>query len=107
MKKSQIVSYTSEELDLLPDESDLAAAAAMTDEEIEAAVADDPDEAEMGTNWMDRAVVIRRPAKERVYAFYDAYVVDYFKKQGRGYQGRMNAVLKAYVDAQLAKEHHQ
>ncbi|MCC6455216.1 MAG: BrnA antitoxin family protein [Caldilineaceae bacterium] len=32
------------------------------------------------------------------------HVVNYFKKDGRGYQARMNAVLKAYVDAQLAKE---
>jgi uncharacterized protein (DUF4415 family) len=38
-----------------------------------------------------------------VYALYDEYVVDYFKQSGRGYQARMNAVLKAYVDAQLAK----
>jgi uncharacterized protein (DUF4415 family) len=45
--------------------------------------------------------------KQRVYAAYDAYVVEYFKRGGRGYQARMNAVLKAYVDAQLAKEHKE
>jgi hypothetical protein len=58
----------------------------MTDEEIEAAVASDPDEADLGVNWMDRAVIVTRPnQKQRVYALYDAYVVDYFKKEGRGY----------------------
>lgn len=39
-----VVSYSSEELDQLPDESDWEANAAMTDEEIEAAIASDPDE---------------------------------------------------------------
>ena len=42
MSASQIVSYTSEELDQLPDESDREAVA-MTDAEIEAAAASDPD----------------------------------------------------------------
>jgi uncharacterized protein (DUF4415 family) len=100
MKKSQIVSYTSEELKRLPSESDWEAAAAMTDAEIEAAVAEDPDDS---TDWMDRVRVVHRPEKQRVLAFYDAYVVDYFKREGRGYQARMNAVLKAYVDFQLEK----
>lgn len=44
---SKIVSYTSEELDKLPDESDWEANAAMTDEEIEAAIASDPDAVEI------------------------------------------------------------
>jgi hypothetical protein len=43
------------------------------------------------------------PHKRGVYALYDAYGVEYFKQGGRGYQARMNAVLKAYVDAQLEK----
>ena len=29
----------------------------------------------------------------------DRYVLDWFRKQGRGYQTRINALLRAYVDA--------
>jgi hypothetical protein len=59
MKKSKIVSYTSEELKQMPDESDWAAADAMTDEEIEAAIASDPEEAALHEGWMKRARVVR------------------------------------------------
>lgn len=58
MKKSKIVSYTSDERQMA-DESDWAAADAMTDEEIEAAIASDPEEAEMHQGWMQRATVVR------------------------------------------------
>jgi uncharacterized protein (DUF4415 family) len=104
MTKSKIVSYTSEELRQMPDESDWARAAAMTDEEIAAAVASDPDEAGLDEEWMKNAIVTHPNQKKRVFTRLDAYVVNYFKREGRGYQNRMNAVLKAYVDAQLAKE---
>src|SRR5215213_3514157 len=53
MKKSKIVSYSSEELEQLPSESDWEANAAMTDEEILAAIADDPDDAEL-VDWHPR-----------------------------------------------------
>jgi uncharacterized protein (DUF4415 family) len=32
----------------------------------------------------------------------DPFVLDWFRKQGKGYQTLMNAVLKQYVDNQLA-----
>ncbi len=59
MTKSEIVSYTSEEVKRLPDESDWEANAAMTDEKIEAAIASDPEEAEMHKGWMNRATAVR------------------------------------------------
>jgi uncharacterized protein (DUF4415 family) len=34
----------------------------------------------------------------------DNYVIAYFKRGGRGYQSRINAVLRAYVNAQLLEE---
>lgn len=33
----------------------------------------------------------------------DAEVLDYFKEQGRGYQSRINAVLRAYVRSRREK----
>jgi uncharacterized protein (DUF4415 family) len=29
---------------------------------------------------------------------FDADVLDYFRKQGRGWQGRMNAVLRSFME---------
>ena len=60
MKKSKIVSYTSEELKQRTSESDWDAADAMTEEEIEAAIASDPEEAAIHDGWMKRATVVRR-----------------------------------------------
>lgn len=34
----------------------------------------------------------------------DENIVDYFKRRGRGYQSRINAVLRSYVEAQLRAE---
>jgi uncharacterized protein (DUF4415 family) len=102
MSKEKHVKYTSEELKKLRDASDWDRAAGMTDEEIEAADAQDPEVAGIDDAWMDKAEVVRSP-KKAVYAVFDDYVIEYFKKSGRGYQSRMNAVLKAYVDAQLEK----
>jgi uncharacterized protein (DUF4415 family) len=38
--------------------------------------------------------------KTQITAKFDADVVNWFKSQGRGYQGRMNAVLRSFVEAQ-------
>lgn len=45
-----------------------------------------------------------QPKKVRVTAGYDADVVRFFRGLGQGYQARMNAVLRAYMHAVLAKE---
>ncbi len=34
----------------------------------------------------------------------DRDVLDFFRKTGRGYQTRINAVLRAFVDAQARRE---
>jgi len=39
-----------------------------------------------------------RPLKRPLSLRVDADVVDWFQRQGEGYQTRMNAVLRAYVD---------
>lgn len=37
--------------------------------------------------------------KSQITAKFDADVVAWFKKQGRGYQARMNAVLRSFYEA--------
>ena len=42
--------------------------------------------------WPDRA-------KKQLTMRLDADIVDWFKSQGKGYQTRMNAVLRSYYEA--------
>jgi uncharacterized protein (DUF4415 family) len=72
----------------------------LTDEEIEAAIADDPDAAPiLDDAWFEEAV-LGVPAKLATSIRIDADVMDWFKSQGKGWQTRMNAVLRAYAKAQ-------
>ena len=72
---------------------------ALTDEEIAQAIADDPDTFEPEPEWLQRAMILRPgQPKIRVTAYFDQEVVEWFRAQGRGYQTRMNAVLRAYME---------
>ena len=75
--------------------TDWAALDALTDEEIETSIANDPDWSE-DWNWGD-AVLVIPPKKKAISIRVDEDVLDYFKKQGAGYQRRMNAVLRSYM----------
>lgn len=76
MKKSRIVSYSSEEIKALPDQSDWEGNAAMTDEEIEAAIASDPDEANLDREWMERGIVLRDKARFVIFLDRNARFAD-------------------------------
>jgi uncharacterized protein (DUF4415 family) len=101
-KKELIVRYTAEEIDekLRRGESqtDPAKVKAMTDADIARLIKDDPDE---NVKWGEWQVGLPLP-KKHLNLRVDADVVDWFKQQGRGYQTRMNAVLRAYVTARKA-----
>ncbi|MGA7306268.1 MAG: BrnA antitoxin family protein [Rhodothermales bacterium] len=43
-------------------------------------------------------------AKERITIRIDRDVLDYFRKQGKGYQSRMNAVQRAFMNAETRNE---
>ena len=71
---------------------------ALTDAEIERmAKADRDNPATTSADWAE-AVVGLPPLKTPVNAKFDVDVVDWFKSQGRGYQTRMNAVLRHYME---------
>jgi uncharacterized protein (DUF4415 family) len=71
----------------------------MTDVEIEQATATDPDSFTPDASWMARAVVVKPKAKEVVTLRLDPDVLAWFRREGRGYQTRINAVLRAFVEA--------
>jgi len=65
---------------------------------------DTSDIPEVGNEFWEKAVLIPAPGKERLTLRLDNYVIDYFKRRGRGYQSRINAVLRSYVEAQVRAE---
>jgi uncharacterized protein (DUF4415 family) len=69
----------------------------LTDEEIEASIANDPDWAEFKDIDWSEAVLVIPPKKQAISIRVDEDVLDYFKREGAGYQRRMNAVLRSYM----------
>lgn len=72
-----------------------------TDDDIRRAIQRDPDAApELDASWFKRARVVLPEPKQAVSLRLDRDVVNWFKKQGKGYQTKINAVLRTYVDSQ-------
>lgn len=90
------------------DRTDWERVDALTDEEIERAVAEDPDAELLDAEWFRTAkMVIPSSEKTRINIRLDEDIVAYFKEEGRGYQTRINNVLKAYVLSQRLKEQRE
>jgi uncharacterized protein (DUF4415 family) len=66
----------------------------MRDEEI-----DTTDIPELDDSFFEKAVIHWPEPKASVTLRVDKDVLDWFKSQGKGYQTRMNAILKAYKEA--------
>lgn len=77
--------------------TDWARVDALTDEEITEAVANDPDAVPIDIDWSD-AVLVVPPRKKAISIRVDEDVLDFFKREGEGYQRRMNAVLRSYME---------
>jgi uncharacterized DUF497 family protein len=84
--------------------TDWAAVDALTDEQIEAAIANDPDCEEFkDLDWREAALIIP-PKKQAISIRVDQDVLDFFKAEGTGYQRRMNAVLRSYMEHKKKKK---
>jgi uncharacterized protein (DUF4415 family) len=83
--------------------SDLDKLRRLTDEEIDASIVNDPDWEEFKDIDWSKAVLIIPPKKKAISIRVDEDVLDYFKKQGAGYQRRMNAVLRSYMQQRCKK----
>jgi uncharacterized protein (DUF4415 family) len=94
MKKENIV--TRKWGDRRKGKTDWARLDALTDEDIAKAVAGDPDAAPIDIDWSN-AVLVVPPRKKAISIRVDEDVLDYFKSQGDGYQRRINAVLRSYM----------
>ena len=82
--------------------TDWVAVDALTDKEIEEAVRNDPDAVPLDVDWSEAALVIP-PKKKAISIRVDEDVLNYFKTEGAGYQRRMNAVLRSYMQQKRKK----
>jgi uncharacterized protein (DUF4415 family) len=79
-------------------QTDWAAFDALTDEDIAAAIRDDPDAApELDEEWFATATLVMPKAKEQISIRLDADVLEHFRKYPR-YQTRINAILRAVME---------
>jgi uncharacterized protein (DUF4415 family) len=59
-----------------------------------------PEAESLGADFWKNARVVMPGGKTSVHLRLDSDVVEWFKANGKGHLTRMNAVLRAYVDAQ-------
>ena len=76
----------------------------LSEEELEEAACSDPDaQSTTAEFWADAALTMPE-SKQLLSLRLDRDIVAWYKKQGRGYQTRMNAVLRAYMEAHSHEE---
>lgn len=102
MSEKNIVRYSADEIRKMAaageGRTNLKRLDSITDEEIEAAMRDDPDWADfMDVDWSKATIVIPVP-KSALSIRLDQDVLAFFKATGKGYQTRINAVLRHYME---------
>jgi uncharacterized protein (DUF4415 family) len=86
-----------------PDQIDWSRFDAITDEEIEASVRDDPDAPPIvDDEWFATATLVMPTPKEQISIRLDRDVLDHFRKYPR-YQTRINAILRAAMEHEKKK----
>jgi len=96
-KRSRIVRY--ESLDDIPIKPLNRKLIEMSDEEVRRRAAADPDAGVIPPSFWDRATVLMPQNKQQITLRLDPEVIGWFKRTGKGYQSRMGAVLRSYVEA--------
>lgn len=100
-RKGNIVRYTAKEIDAMiargEDRTDWARVQAMPQEEVERLA--DEDDGPLPEGW-EKTVILGLPSgKQAVKLRIDRDVLAWFKGTGKGYQTRINNVLRAFVEA--------
>jgi uncharacterized protein (DUF4415 family) len=94
---THIIEHPDGRLERRKSEADWARVDAMTEEEIETAIANDPEWAGFEDADWSKTVLVIPPKKKPISIRVDEDVLSFFKKQGAGYQRRMNAVLRTFM----------
>lgn len=104
MKEERIVSFARGEVP--KGNTDWDRLRAMTEEEIDAGAASDPDNPPLSDEVLAQAELVRPEdrAKIPVYIRLDPDVLEFFRSGGPGYQTRINAALREHVDRTLRSQ---
>lgn len=108
MSEENITRVTADEirrkrLQGIKSQTDGARVDALTDEEIVASMRDDPDWQDLiDIDWSEATWVEPR-RKKAISIRLDDDIVDFFQATGKGYQTRINAVLRHFVTKQKSK----
>ena len=101
--ETSIKRYTLEEIrakrDRGEDRTDWNRLDRMTEAELEASIATDPDWKDIPEDWYKDAIPVTPAPKQLLSLRLDADVIAWFRAQGPRYQTRMNAVLRTYMTA--------
>jgi uncharacterized protein (DUF4415 family) len=98
LMKEPVTSYKN--LDHMPKPKPLSKRVkALTEKQLQNTAASDPDAGAIPPGFWEEATVIMPSEKIKVGIRLDNDVVEWFKSTGKGYQTRINAVLKSYMDA--------
>ena len=98
MNENSIKTYTLDEIRQMKGRTDWEALRRAEAEGIEP----EPDEDEFEVDWT-RAELVTPGSKTMISLRVDPDVLAFFKSQGAGYQTRMNAVLRAWMEAQIRR----
>jgi uncharacterized protein (DUF4415 family) len=72
----------------------------LTDQEIEAAIRDDPDAAPIcEEQWFERAQLVIPPHLKHLWVQIDEDLMAWFRQQGEDWPARINTVLREHVEA--------
>jgi uncharacterized protein (DUF4415 family) len=105
-KRSDIVRYSDKELKDMQrrgeNRTNWAKVDATTEADLEASIAADPDDL-VDVDWT-RAVIGLPPRKLDIHIRIDSDVLAWFKESGKGYQTRINNVLRAFVQTRQRRQ---
>ncbi|MGB3586308.1 MAG: BrnA antitoxin family protein [Tunicatimonas sp.] len=114
-QKEKIVRYSAEEIKKMKGNTDWERVDAITDEELEEIVKNDPDDVYLSDEDLAKGTFYRKgewikqfeepKKKEQITLRLDEDILSFFRETGRGYQTRINNALRAFVQAQ--QENHR
>jgi uncharacterized protein (DUF4415 family) len=101
MKEKHIARVSVAQLARMKDKTDLKRLRKMTDAEIVRAAADDPDTMLLDDAWFKRARLVAPAKKQMIAMRLDADILAWLRQAGKGYQTRVNALLRAVKEGRL------
>ena len=110
MRKKEFIMHSSaadidERLERGESKTDWQRVKAMTQAEVERLAGED--EGSLPEGWENTVVMGLPPRKKDVHIRLDSDILDWFKAHGAGYQTRINAVLRSFVQTRQQTEHNK